>query len=102
MPRVRKTVLAENDLDEIWFHIALDNSEAADALLDTIDKQSTSLVRNPRLGRARPELLEELRSFPVGNYVLFYRPMDDGIEIVRVLHGARDLPNQFSEPEPGR
>lgn len=98
---MRKTVLAENDLEEIWFYIALDNPEAADALLDKIDEQSASLARDPRLGRARLELLDELRSFPVGNYVLFYRPMDDGIEIVRVLHGARDLPSQFPESEPG-
>lgn len=100
MPRVRKTVLAENDLDEIWFYIAFDNPEAADTLLDRIDRQSALLATNPRLGRARPELLEELRSFPVGNYVLFYRPAVGGIELVRVLHGAQDLPAQFSEAEP--
>lgn len=100
MARVRKTALAESDLEEIWFYIALDNPEAADALLDRIEGQSDLLARNPRLGRARPELLEELRSFPIGSYVLFYRPMDHGIEILRVLHGAQDLPSQFSEPEP--
>lgn len=95
---MRKTVLAENDLEEIWFYIALDNPEAADAVLDKIDKQSASLAKNPRLGRGRAEPLEELRSFPSGSYVLFYRPMHDGIEIVRVS----DLPSQFSEPEPDR
>jgi plasmid stabilization system protein ParE len=47
LPRVRKTVLAENDLEEIWFYIALDNPEAADALLDKIDGRALrrSLVR---------------------------------------------------------
>jgi toxin ParE1/3/4 len=54
LPRVRKTVLAENDLEEIWFYIALDSPEAADALLDKIDMQSTSLARNPRLGASTP------------------------------------------------
>jgi toxin ParE1/3/4 len=51
---------------------------------------------NPLAGRARPELAENVRSFPVGNYVIFYRPLQDGIEIVRVLSGYRDLlPDDF-------
>jgi toxin ParE1/3/4 len=40
-------------------------------------------------------LSPRLRSFPVKNYVIFYRPLEDGIEIVRVLHGAQDLPPLF-------
>ena len=42
------------------------------------------------------ELGESLRSFPVGNYVIFYRAMQDGIEVVRVLSGFRDIPNLFT------
>jgi len=99
---VRKTVLAEEDLDEIWFYIALDSPDAADALLDKIDTQSALLARNPKLGPARPELLDDLRSFPVSHYILFYRPEPGGIELVRVLHGARDLPAQFSETDSDR
>lgn len=47
---------------------------------------------NPLVGRARPKLAAALRSFPEGRYVLFYRPAPNGIELVRVLHSARDLP----------
>jgi toxin ParE1/3/4 len=36
-----------------------------------------------------------LRSLSVGNYLIFYRPLADGIEIVRVLHGARDIDSLF-------
>ncbi len=43
------------------------------------------------MGRARPELAVDLRGFPVGNYVLFYRPMADGVELVRALNGHRDI-----------
>jgi len=43
------------------------------------------------MGRARDELEVGLRSFPVGRYAIFYLPIPDGVEIVRVLHGARDL-----------
>jgi toxin ParE1/3/4 len=49
----------------------------------------------PELGRLREELSPRLRSFPVGRYVIFYRPMENRIEIARVLHGARDLPPLF-------
>lgn len=50
----------------------------------------------PGIGRTRDELAESLRSFPVGNYVIFYRAMPDGIDIVRVLSGFRDIPNVFA------
>ena len=49
----------------------------------------------PQLGRKREELLPHLRSFPLGNYVIFYRLMENEIEIVRILHGARDFPPLF-------
>jgi len=99
LARVRKTVLAEQDIDDIWFSIALDNPAAADAVLDRIADQCTLLAANRQMGRARPELLDGLRSFPVGNYALFYRPEPGGIELTRVLHGARDVDSQFHDRE---
>ena len=50
-----------------------------------------SLASNPGMGRVRNELMEGIRSFAVGRYVIFYRSIPKGIEIVRVLHGARDV-----------
>ena len=49
------------------------------------------LVENPLAGRERGELRKGLRSFPVGNYVVFYQPVADGIEIIRVMHGRQDI-----------
>jgi toxin ParE1/3/4 len=49
------------------------------------------------IGRARPELFADLRSLPFGRYVIFYLPRKRGIEVVRVLHGARDLKSLFDE-----
>ena len=95
MFRITKTVQAERDLDEIWFHIALDNIGAADALLDAIDDRCRLLARQPMMGRARSELAPDLRSFPVARYVIFYSPSADGIEVARVLHGARDIGEIF-------
>lgn len=41
------------------------------------------------MGVARPHIRPGLRTFPVGNYLILYRQIDDGAEIVRVVHGAR-------------
>jgi toxin ParE1/3/4 len=47
------------------------------------------------MGRERNELVPGLRSFPIGRYMIFYEPLPDGVVIVRVLHGARDIDTQF-------
>ena len=54
------------------------------------------LARFRGMGPLRPELAPQIRSFPVGNYLLFYRESKKGgIELVRVIHGARDLRQIF-------
>ena len=50
-----------------------------------------ALAATPGMGSARPELGESLRSFPVGNYLVFHRERSDGIELLRLLHRARNL-----------
>lgn len=47
------------------------------------------------MGRARPELGPAIRSFPIGKYVVFYEPIQDGIDVFRVLSGARDVDAVF-------
>ena len=91
MANIRQSRLAAADLLEIWVHIARDNVTAADRLLDRIDEVCTNLAASPDLGRSRDEIAPGLRSFPVSRYVIFYRPRPGGIELARVLHGARDL-----------
>lgn len=49
------------------------------------------LADNPGAGRDRNDIVAGIRSFPVGRYLLFYRMLADGVELVRVLHGARDI-----------
>jgi toxin ParE1/3/4 len=64
-------------------------------VLDNIDSVLAMLGRSPLLGRSRDELAAGLRSFPVGNFVIFYLPRGSGITVVRVLSGFRDLPALF-------
>ena len=91
MPRVLRTTRARIDLLQIWCHIAEDKPSAADRFLDTIEEKCLILAKNPRMGQVRPELAPNLRSFPVSNYVIFYRPIEDGIEVDRVISGSRDI-----------
>ncbi len=49
------------------------------------------------MGRTRDDLSPGLRSLSFGRYVIFYLPVDDGIDVVRVLHSARDIGAQFGE-----
>ena len=95
MSTVFRSPQAELDLIEIWLYIAADNPNAADELLDEVDRKCTMLADSPKIGRHRQELGSELRSFPVGNYLIVYRAVADGIEVARVLHGARDLEALF-------
>lgn len=43
------------------------------------------------MGIDRPELASNLKSFPVDRYILFYRQIENGVELVRVLHSSRDM-----------
>jgi len=99
MPSIVVRPKAAEDMAEIWAYIAEDNPDRADALAAAIDRQFRALDRHPSMGRARPELWTGLRSFPVGNYVIFYLPRSRGIEVVRVLHGARDLDSLFQNED---
>jgi toxin ParE1/3/4 len=95
MGRVLKRPLAEADLDDIWWYIAEDNPDAADRFFSKIDEQCQTLAQFPKMGTSKDNLMPSLRSFPVGNYLIFYLPMDDGIEIIRVLSGMRDMDTLF-------
>ena len=96
MSRYRLSAQARSDLDDIWLYIASDNVTAADGFIDVLVGKFQTLATQPGVGRTRDELGESVRSFPVGNYVIFYRAMRDGIEVARVLSGFRDIPNVFT------
>ena len=95
MLRILRSPEAENDLDEIWWFIAQDNPGNADKLIDEIESTSRKLARFKSMGRNRDELHPGLQSFPVGKYLIFYMPINGGIEIVRVLHGMMDIDALF-------
>lgn len=95
MARFTRTARAEEDLIEIWTWVAADSPSAADRLLDRIDEVCGRLAEMPALGAARPDLAEGPRYFVTGSHLVIYRVAPGGVEIVRVVHGARDLPDLF-------
>ena len=94
MTRVLFAQSAQADLLEAWLFIAEENVNAADSVIDAIDKEAQILALQPLMGRLRPELSQEVRSWPTSTrYILFYLPTQDGISVLRVLHHARDISN---------
>ena len=91
MAQVIRTPLANEDVIGIWDYIASDNVTAADKLVRQIDDVYEQLARNPKIGSKQEQYGLGMRAFAVGNYIIFYHEIDDGIEIYRVLHGARNL-----------
>ena len=87
----RLTARARRDLVEIWRHIAEDNESAADRFVDLLIHHLRMLGENPKAGRTRDELRLGYRSFPVGEYLIFYKIIARDVSIRHVLHGRRDL-----------
>jgi toxin ParE1/3/4 len=95
MPRVTLRPQAEADILDIWAYIAEDSLVDADRWIDRLDESFMLWATQPKMGRPRDELSLGMRSLPFGRYVVFFEPRPDGIDVVRVLHGSRDLDEQF-------
>ncbi|WP_046114326.1 type II toxin-antitoxin system RelE/ParE family toxin [Aquincola tertiaricarbonis] len=97
MARITRRPLAATDILDIWDYIAEDSVDQADRWVDRLDEKLALIATQPLMGRARDELEVEVRSLPFGRYVIFYVPTKDGIDVVRVLHSARDIDAVFSD-----
>jgi toxin ParE1/3/4 len=80
---------AEADMEGIALYIAEDSPVAARNWLNDIALRCQRLGSMPAMGVARFDVRPNLRMFPVGNYLILYQEIEGGVEIVRVLHGAR-------------
>lgn len=95
MARVARTPLAREDLRDIASHIANESQslEVAERFLDSIGDKCTLYASKPQLGELCPDFGTDVRRFSAGNYVVFYRPISKGIQVLRVVHGSRDIPS---------
>ena len=104
MGKVLRRPQAVHDLYEIWTYIARDNPATADRLLLSFDEKLQFLSDAPAMGRGRDDLSPGLRSFVLGEYVLFYRAIEGGLALVAALHGRRNIDllaelGLFNEPD---
>jgi len=95
MASVTRTPLARDDLKQIGRYIARESQSRSVALrfLDSIGQKLELYATQPEMGERRPDLGDDVRHFTVGHYVVFYHPTEAGIEVLRVLHGNRDIPS---------
>ncbi len=84
------------DLFDIWSFIAQDNSVAADRVEDAVFRACDFLTASPLAGRVRKELTSLPVRFwvvqPYSNYLIVYDPQKKPLQIIRILHSARNLP----------
>ncbi|NJL09428.1 MAG: type II toxin-antitoxin system RelE/ParE family toxin [Calothrix sp. SM1_7_51] len=76
------------------------NIEAGEKFFRQFDRRCEQLVSFPNIGRSYGEIRPDLRGLPLDGYIIFYRILGDGIEILRVVNARRDLPAIFQDQEP--
>jgi toxin ParE1/3/4 len=97
----RYTTQAEADLDQITDYYSATSPAAGLRVLNAIEARCRQLANHPRMGRARGDLAPGVRSSAVHQYVIFFLATDGGIDVLRVLHGARDIgPDMFDNGRP--
>lgn len=89
--RIRRLPRAIRDVEDIWLHIAADDPVAANRMVERLTVGVARLADFPESGTARPELGVYARSVVVGRYLVLYRINGECVDIVRVVHGAREI-----------
>ncbi len=100
--RLTLTPLAEQDLEAIGDYIAADNPSRAVSFIRELRTQCRRITANPPGYRLRPELGDGIRSCAHGNYVIFFVATIEEVTIIRVLHGARDIPAILAPDDSGQ
>ena len=90
---------AIKDINDICEYVARQNSKSASQLFDAIRKKCKLVANFPNMGKNYSRLAPNLRGFVVEDYIIFYYPREDGIDIARVVSGYRDLEFLFLEDE---
>lgn len=100
MSLVRFAPAAADDLDALWIYIAKNGSrEAANRQLGRVFSAIDTASNAPGIGRGRDELEIGCSGLPVGSLIVFYRAIEGGIEVSRVLDGRRDIERVWKKSE---
>ena len=96
MAKVFQSAKARNDLKGIFNYIADKSSERqASRFLNTLKATMGTLAGSPRMGTSREYLASGLLGFPKGDYIIFYKEIKEGIQVIRVIHASRDIGKLF-------
>jgi toxin ParE1/3/4 len=90
---------AIKDLEQIIDYFSNRNIEAGEKFINEFEKKCKNIANFPNMGRSYDDIKLSLRGLPLAGYIIFYRIIDDGIEIIRVVSGYRDLESLFLEDE---
>jgi toxin ParE1/3/4 len=90
-------ILASRDLNEIADYFAATSLTAGERFFQEFNRKCKQLVAFPNSGKSYGEIRPDLRGLSLEGYVILYRILDDGIEILRVVSGRRDFPSLFEE-----
>jgi toxin ParE1/3/4 len=90
---------ALEDINNICEYIARENSKAASRLFDAIRAKCKTVASFPNMGKSYSKLASNLRGFVVEDYMVFYYPRENGIDIAKVVSGYRDLESLFLNDE---
>lgn len=101
-PKARIRPLAARDLEQAVQFLDTRSTAASDRFLEDFFHATTLLAQRPRLGpvRRRRGRLKGLRSWPLTNsgpYIIFYLPIENGVDVVRILHGARNVDRELRQ-----
>lgn len=103
MGRYRLSPAAQADLRDIRAYTKTTWGEAqARKYLAELRSGLERLADAPLIGKAREEIAQGLRSFPLARHIAFYREYSDGIEVIRILHTSMDVERQFEIPNNDR
>ena len=101
MTSIQKRPQVIRDLIELATYIAEDNMDASDRFLVASEETFKQLAQTPKMGKPcqfyHPNLIDVRQQAIKGfrRYLIFYRLIDSGVEILRVVHGARDIEDIF-------
>jgi toxin ParE1/3/4 len=100
--RVIRTPAAGQDYRDILEYLADHSEQAAERFAEEVADRIRLLSTQPRIGRPRDDLAPGVRSIVIGQYILFYRASDSEVVVLRILHGSRDIPRVFGDPDSGQ
>ncbi|NJK70438.1 MAG: type II toxin-antitoxin system RelE/ParE family toxin [Microcoleus sp. CSU_2_2] len=90
---------ASRDLNEITDYFANFNVETGERLIAAFEKKCQNLINFPMIGRSYEDIRAGLRGVPLDGYIILYQVTTNTLEILRVVHGSRNLKTLFESEE---